>query len=351
MLVGRGALIKAIGFGGNIVLARLLVPRDFGLVAFGTTIMFMTNFIGDGGMGAALVRRDRRPTRVELGAVNGLELSVAVLVAALTALSALPLGAGALVTTVMVLALPITALRTPTEIMFQRQLHLWAVGSGRHRRGGQLLLLGAFRGSCWARASGAGHGHVVRAVCGTVVLMVFSSVGIVRPRINVKVLRPLWRFGVNVQGARLRRSARPVGGRRDRGGDRGVAGLGIWSLAGRLMSIPALLLDTLWNVSDPAMSRLRDAGEDRRLDRGPFGASDDDRHRSAAGAGDRISARRLVPALFGAQWHGVVDVITILPLGMLVMGPVSVSTSGFLDAVGGDAGAVLKALVASATAT
>jgi O-antigen/teichoic acid export membrane protein len=346
VLVGRGALIKAIGFGGNIVLARLLVPRDFGLIAFGTTIMFMTNFIGDGGMGAALVRRGRSPTRVELGAVNGLELSVGVLVAALTALSALPLGAGALVTTVMVLALPITALRTPTEIMLQRRLsygplalvdivevvsyYCWCIPG---------VVLGA---GVWALATGT----VVRAVCGTVVLMFFSSVGIVKPRINIAVMRPLWRFGVNVQGARLSALARDQLVNVATAAIVGVAGLGIWSLAGRLMSIPALLLDTLWNVSYPAMSRLRDAGEDLtsivtrsvRL--------------TTIGTGALLvpvigSAPALVPALFGDQWHGVVDVITILPLGMLVMGPVSVSTSGFLYSVG-DAGSVLKALVASA---
>jgi len=40
-------------------------------------------------------------------------------------------------------------------------------------------------------------------------------------------------------------------------------------------------------------------------------------------------------------------VVTLLPLGILVMGPVSVSTSGFLYSIG-DAGAVLRAVVASA---
>src|SRR5205085_2184432 len=40
-------------------------------------------------------------------------------------------------------------------------------------------------------------------------------------------------------------------------------------------------------------------------------------------------------------------VITILPLGMLVMGPVSVSTSGFLYSIG-EAGSVLRALAGSA---
>lgn len=346
VLVSRGALIKAIGFGGNIVLARLLVPRDFGLIAFGTTIMFMTNFIGDGGMGAALLRRKQPPTRVELGAVNGLQLVVALLVAALTALSALPLGSGALITTVMVLALPITALRTPTAITLERQLsygplalvdivevvsyYCWSIPG---------VVLG---GGVWVLATGT----VARAVCGTATLMFFSAVGIVRPRLDLDVMRPLWRFGVNVQGARLSALARDQAVNVATAAIVGVAGLGLWSLAGRLMSIPALLLDTLWNVSYPAMSRLRDAGEDLtavvarsvRL--------------TTIGTGALLvpvigSAPALVPSLFGGQWRGVVDVITILPLGMLVMGPVSVSTSGFLYSLG-EAGSVLRALVASA---
>jgi O-antigen/teichoic acid export membrane protein len=346
VLVTRGALIKAIGFGGNIVFARLLVPKDFGLVAFGATIMFMTNFIGDGGMGAALLRREQPPTRVELGAVNGLQLTVGLLVAAITALSALPLGSGALITTVMVSALPITALREPTAIMLERRLsygplalvdiaevvsyYCWAIPG---------VILGA---GVWALATGT----VVRAICGTATIIPFSSVGFVTPRMNWAVMRPLWRFGVRVQAARLSALARDQGVNIATAAIVGVAGLGIWSLAGRLMSIPALLLDTLWSVSYPAMSRLRDAGEDLT------GVVAHSVRLTAIGTGALLvpviaCAPAMVPSLFGEQWRGVVDVITILPLGMLVMGPVSVSTSGFLYSLG-EAGSVLTAVVASA---
>ncbi len=346
VLVSRGALIKLIGFGGNVVLARLLVPRDFGLVAFGATIMFMTNFIGDGGMAAALLRREQAPTRTELGAVNGLQLAVALLVLAISTLAAVPLGSDALVTTVMVSALPITALRTPSAIMLERQLsfgpmalvdiaevvsyYCWAIPG---------VILGA---GVWALATGT----VVRAVCGTATIMFFTPVGIVLPRINVGVMRPLWRFGARVQAARLSGLARDQGINVATAGLAGVAGLGVWSLAGRLMSIPALLLDTLWNVSYPAMSRLRDAGEDLTA------VVTRSVRLSAIGTGLLLvpviaSAPAMVPSVFGPQWYGVVDVITLLPLGMLVMGPVSVSTSGFLYSAG-EAGAVLRAVALSA---
>lgn len=201
------------------------------------------------------------------------------------------------------------------------------------------VILGA---GVWALATGT----VVRAVCGTATIMFFTPVGIVLPRINVSVMRPLWRFGARVQAARLSGLARDQGINIATAGLAGVAGLGVWSLAGRLMSIPALLLDTLWNVSYPAMSRLRDAGEDLtavvarsvRL--------------TAIGTGVLLvpviaSAPAMVPSVFGPQWYGAIDVITLLPLGMLVMGPVSVSTSGFLYSAG-EAGAVLRALAASA---
>jgi len=346
ILVSRGALIKMIGFGGNVVLARLLVPRDFGLVAFGSTIMFMTNFIGDGGMGAALLRRARAPTRTELGAVNGLQLAVALLVLSLSAAAAVPLGSDALVTTVMVSALPITALRTPSAIMLERQLsygpmalvdiaevvsyYSWAIPG---------VILGA---GVWALATGT----VVRAVCGTATIMFFTPVGIVLPRINLAVMRPLWRFGARVQAARLSGLARDQGINIATAGLAGVADLGVWSLAGRLMSVPALLLDTLWNVSYPAISRLRDAGED------VTGVVVRSVRLTAIGIGVLLvpliaSAPAMVPTVFGPQWHGAVDVVTLLPLGILVMGPVSVSTSGFLYSIG-DAGAVLRAVVASA---
>jgi O-antigen/teichoic acid export membrane protein len=346
VLVSRGALIKLIGFGGNVVLARLLVPRDFGLVAFGSTIMFMTNFIGDGGMGAALLRRPQAPTRTELGAVNGLQLAVALLVLALSGAAAVALGSDALVTTVMVSALPITALRTPSAIMLERQLsyrpmalvdiaevvsyYSWAIPG---------VILGA---GVWALATGT----VVRAVCGTATIMFFTPVGIVLPRINVAVMRPLWRFGARVQAARLSGLARDQGINIATAGLAGVAELGVWSLAGRLMSIPALLLDTLWNVSYPAISRLRDAGED------VTGVVVRSVRLTAIGIGVLLvpliaSAPAMVPSVFGPQWHGVIDVATLLALGLLVLGPVSVSTSGFLYSIG-EAGAVLRAVVASA---
>ena len=64
LIAGRTAITQMIALAGNIVLARLLVPDDFGAVAFGATLVTVATFFSDGGMGVALIRRrdDRIPT-------------------------------------------------------------------------------------------------------------------------------------------------------------------------------------------------------------------------------------------------------------------------------------------------
>jgi len=48
----QGAAIGSLAFLGNVVLARLLVPEDFGVLAFGLALMFFATAIADGGVAA-----------------------------------------------------------------------------------------------------------------------------------------------------------------------------------------------------------------------------------------------------------------------------------------------------------
>src|SRR5918912_433249 len=70
----RSLAIRVMSFAANLVLARLLTPHDFGLMAFGLTIMGLGAFITDGGLGAALVRSAEPPPRRLLQAVFGAQL-------------------------------------------------------------------------------------------------------------------------------------------------------------------------------------------------------------------------------------------------------------------------------------
>ena len=66
-----------IGFFAALVLARLLTPRDFGVVAIGSTVTLIAGALADGGLGAGMIRRPQPPTRTELRTLNGIQLALA----------------------------------------------------------------------------------------------------------------------------------------------------------------------------------------------------------------------------------------------------------------------------------
>src|SRR5215218_1650689 len=56
---------KLLVFGATLVLARLLVPSEFGLVAFALSIIYALEYVGDLGLGASLIyRADAEDPRV-----------------------------------------------------------------------------------------------------------------------------------------------------------------------------------------------------------------------------------------------------------------------------------------------
>jgi O-antigen/teichoic acid export membrane protein len=122
----------------------------------------------------------------------------------------------------------------------------------------------------------------------------------------------------------------------------GVATLGLWSLAYRILQAPFMVFEVLWRVSYPAMARLLAAGEDAGpiMERGIALAGLVTGALLAALVG---STPALVPALFGEQWSPVSGVIPWAALGLMFGGPVSVATSGYLYAVG-DSTSVLMAV-------
>src|SRR5688572_2808303 len=87
-----GVVNLIVGFGGNLVLARLLTPRDFGIVAVGATLMMFTTSIADGGIGSGLIRREQPPGRYELKAALALQLSLTAVLAAAASGIGLALG-------------------------------------------------------------------------------------------------------------------------------------------------------------------------------------------------------------------------------------------------------------------
>ena len=342
-LAARGVAIRALGFVGNIVLAKLLAPSDFGAVAIGTTVLVFVTLISDGGLGAALVRGDYRPTRLMFEQLLGFQLAIAVGVT-LVAVGLAPFfGRTGWITAVMTASFCIAVFRSSGFIQLDRNLMFrqvamidvvemiayltWAIGA---------VLLGA---GVWGLATAS----VARAFVATGFVLRAAPMRVLRPRFRLTEIRPLLGFGVRFGAINV------VGLLRDQGLNIGIAAvsglgtLGIWSMAYRFIQIPFLLFESLWRVTFPAMARLIEAGED------PRPAVENMLTRSAVVTGAMLCALvgatpGLIPAVFDPEWHPIVDVLPWACAGLLVGGPISVSVAGFLFARG-DARTALRGAV------
>jgi O-antigen/teichoic acid export membrane protein len=336
----RGLAILLVSFGGNLVLARLLTPRDFGLVAVGMSLVLFASVLSDGGLGAGLIRRSEPPDTEELQALTALQLAVTVGLAALTAAVAVPFGTIGWVTALMVSSAPLVALQVPGRILLERSLsyrplalvevvqvltyNLWAIA----------LVVAGF--GVWGLASAT----IARAAAASLMMARVSPVGLMRPRFSWRRIRPLIGFGVRFQAASAMWLVRDQGMNASIAAIASVSTLGLWSLARRLMEIPFLLFDSIWRVSFPTMSRLVANKEDVAplIERAVA--------MTAVGTGTIVtglagSAPGLIPGLFGEQWRGSSSVIPAACLGLGIGAPVSVATVGYLYAVG-DASAVVR---------
>jgi O-antigen/teichoic acid export membrane protein len=332
---GRTVAINLLALAGGVVLARLLTPEDFGVVAIGTTVTTLGILLADGGIGAALIRGRREPDRGDLEALLATQLLVGFLVVAVAAAIAIPVGgvAGRAVP-VMAIAVPLTALRTPGLVTLERQLsyrplafvevietvayYLWAV-----------VTVAAFDFGVWGLATAP----LMRAGVGSVGTAVAAGLLTLRPRPSWTRTRQLLAFGLQFQlyiGTAFARDAGLVAGTARIGG---TASAGIWSVARRLLDLPIHLHQALARVAFPAMSRLLAAGGQP----GPV-------LRRATGTvaiGTALmtvalggAAPALVPAVLGSQWTAAIDPVALGSVALMISLPVTVPANGFLWAAG-----------------
>jgi len=129
LLTVRAAGAQVVAFLGTLVLAHQLSPRAFGLVAFGATVVVIGEFLADGGLGAALIRQARHPTRTELQTLLGLQLTMTTVLALVIAVVGLDAGTAGAVTAIMAASLPLLALRAPHAIALERELRYRPIAS------------------------------------------------------------------------------------------------------------------------------------------------------------------------------------------------------------------------------
>jgi O-antigen/teichoic acid export membrane protein len=297
----------------------------------------------DGGLGAVLIRRERPPERIELEAVEGLQILVAAAIAALGAAAAVWFGRDGLVIAAMLVSLPIWSARIPAAIVLERQIQYRPIAF--------VDLVEAVAYYAWALVAvaigfgvwGLATAVIARAVVGVIAMNRVGPVGFVRPRWSWRHVRPLVPFGAKLQATALVAMARDQGLNVGVAGIAGVATLGVWSLAYRILQVPTLIVTTATRVSFPAMSRMIEAGEDPRR---PI-------ERAVATltvlmgvvvVGLVGCAPAAMPALLGDAWGDVPAILLWSGLALVLSAPVIVATIGYLYATD-HAGTVVWATV------
>jgi O-antigen/teichoic acid export membrane protein len=235
-------------------------------------------------------------------------------------------------------------MRTPSVVVLERGLryrviatadvvealayYLWAVGT---------VALGL---GVWGMATAV----VVRAASGSATVIARGPLGLLRPRWSWQQVRPLLRFGAKFQATAVLQIVREQGLNVGVAAVAGVATLGVWNLAWRVLQVPNLLFVTVGRVSFPAMSRLLGAGEDPRpvIERGLAVLS----ALTGAMIVGLIGIAPALPALVGESWHDVPAVILWSGVALILAAPIAVGTGGYLFAADAP-GAVAVATLAS----
>ncbi|MDT0576995.1 lipopolysaccharide biosynthesis protein [Croceicoccus sp. F390] len=313
-LSGARAITNALGFVSTIVLARLLLPADFGLVALGATVLAIITAVTEMSLSQALVhhpdpREDHFHTAWTLSAARGLLLALLMCVAARPLVWIYDEPRLELVIYAFAASVLIGGLGNPRQIMLTKELIFWQQFMlnvvGRLATVFTSIMVAIVWQSYWALIAGVIAGQVITTVL-TYFVLPF------RPRLGLKHAGELWSFSVWLT---LGQAINTINWRFDQllvGNILGKAALGFYSVGDNLAQMPtreatAPLTGTLF----PALARI---------------AHDPDRlrhayHRAQAlitfvalpvGIGFALVAKPLVLVAMGEKWLPAVPVIQAL---------------------------------------
>jgi len=343
LLGARSVVLRVVQIAGLLILGRLLTPSDFGAFAFAMVFAAVVTIAAEAGLGATLIRQPKAPDGRDLASLLAFQLTVATLLAAAIASIAIWFGTTGAVIAVLVSSLPIVALRSPGIILAERRLeyrpivyaevadtlafYSWAVTAA---------LLGW---GVWSLATAA----IPRALAGTLVLLAAVPESRLVPCLSWSRIRHMLGFGIRLQAIDLAAAAREQGLNSGIAAISGLATLGTWNYAYRIMQVPATLFTVLWRVSFPAMAQLLNAQERMAplIERGVA--------LTAFATGVMLvplaaTAPVLVVEVLGEQWRLAGEIIPLGCVALMIGGPISVSVAGYLHAIG-DARTPLRATI------
>jgi PST family polysaccharide transporter len=304
---------KVLVFVATLVLARLLVPSEFGLVAFALAVIYYLEYVTDLGLGAALIyRSDAGDPRVSstafwIGMLGAVVLFGAAWVAAPLLADVGPGDAVVPLFRVLALQFPLSALGKAHEYRLRRSLQFrrlfWPEFVGGLAKGIVSIALAVAGAGAWSLVIGQLVGTLSQS---TALWIAYPF----RPGLQIsrRHVAPMMRFGLGIVAVGLLgRSAQSF----DYvviGAQLGAAALGVYYLAFRL---PELVIVAGFQVANevlfPFYARLRE---------GPLDGADDDLRRGylqtvqlgamvawPAALGMSALALPLVLTLYGEQWR------------------------------------------------
>ena len=344
----RGLVILLFGLGGNLALAALLLPSDYGLLALGNVVIFVGRSLSEGGLVAGFIGRAAPPERRDLEAALAFQLAITVALAAAFTLAALPFGSDGAVLAVMAWSVPLTSFRIPASLVLERQLLYGPVATVEVVEAVSFYAVAVALVAAGLDVAGVAAATVLRAALGTLVMARLGPVGWLRPRWEFERIRGVLGFGVRVQQVGAANIAREQGLSVGVAALAGLGVLGLWTLANRVMQVPQLLFGSLKRIFFPAIARLRDT---RQLPRPVI-----ERSIGLVGvAGVLIvpalvaGAQALMPAVLGAEWDEVPPVLILSALGLMIGTPIGTVAAGYLYA-SDEPRAVLRCVVAKSVA-
>jgi O-antigen/teichoic acid export membrane protein len=307
----------ALQLGFGVVLARLLPPRDFGVVALAWVVVSFAELLAQLGLGVALVQRQgltERHVRTAFTASLLTGAAAAALLWVLSPLSAPLLDAPELPAVMRGLSLLFVcgALGGTARALLQRRLDfraLFVVDVASYGAGyaGVALALALAGHGVWSLV----WGTVAQSLLGSVLALAFVRHPL-RPLLGRAELKELCGFGVAASLNQLVNHAARNADNLLVGRLLGAAALGLYGRAFNLMTLPlAAVGDVMWHVLFPAMSEVKD--DRARLGRAYLAAVQASALAAAPlMAGIAAAAPHLAEGVYGPAWAGMALPLRIL---------------------------------------
>ena len=298
------------------VLAHLLEPRAFGVVALASVAVAFTTVFVEQGLGQALVQRiDLEPghcvTAFWASLASSLGLAGALVAVAGPLASLLGQAQFGPVLRVLALALPVSALSSVPQALFQRQLAFRVLAERAilaNLIGGAAGVAAAFSGlDVWSLVAQT----LIGSVAGSLLLWL-KTTWRPRGRPSAERFRELFSFGWKVMGSSLLGFATRNSDNLLIGAVLGPIALGVYAIAYRIFEVMTeVSTRTVAMVSFPVFAQVQ---EDRdRLERGLLDATQMCVALALPCATfTAVLAPDIVPVLFGSQWRESVPVMQVL---------------------------------------